>query len=127
MSRRSLRHPPPGWGVPRAEHVESLVKQARVLIQSVPVAADVPKIRDRMIEILDEALSEANKLAEQASPKPEKGQGGVPSKIHWLRVIGYLSQVLDGVCENVELSELNERLLRVEKELDVDTKPAQTH
>jgi hypothetical protein len=95
------------------------VSLARDLLFTVRVAADVPKIRDDLIDTLVQAIHETNKLANESSPTGEKGSGGVPPKARWYQLLGYLTQVLDGVCKNVELSEINERLLRVEKELKV--------
>ena len=100
------------------EHIRELVQKARRLIESVPIAADVPRIRDELIEILETAVKEANTLAKESKIVAEKGSGGIPPKLQWYRLIGYLAHVLDGVCKNVQLNELNERLDEVEKELD---------
>jgi hypothetical protein len=70
----------------------------------------VPRIRDEMIDRLVRAIVESNDLAKQASGKAEKGQGGVPTKAHWYRFMGYEVRVLDSVYRNVEVSELNEPL-----------------
>ena len=100
------------------EHIRELVQKARRLIESVPIAADVPRIRDELIEILETAVKEANALAKASKIVAEKGSGGIPPKLQWYRVIGYLAHVLDGVCKNVQLNELNRRLDDLEKELD---------
>jgi len=106
---------PPG-GVPPL--LLALVRQTRNLLDSVSIAADVPGIRDEMVEKLVAAIREANEIAKEAST--ESGKAGGPSpKSRWYQVVGYLVQVLDGVCKNVELSEINERLLRVERKLSV--------
>jgi len=94
------------------------VREVRQLLQSVWVAADVPKLRDEVIDKLVGAIHEANEIARQASAEPGKGGGPAP-KARWYQVMGYLVQVLDGVCRNVELSEINARLLKVEKALSV--------
>jgi len=112
----------PSSNSPSIEHVCELVREAHAYGNSVPVAADVPKTREEMIAILQSALLEASKLAEQAAPEITKGSGGISPKIQYYRVIGYIAHVLDGICENVELTELNQRLVSLEKELGA-TKP----
>jgi hypothetical protein len=97
----------------------SHIRLVRGLLYSVCVAADVPKIRDDLIDALVGAIQETNKLAKESNANVEKGAGGVPPKARWYQLLGYLTQVLDGVCKNVELSEINERLLLVEKELKI--------
>jgi hypothetical protein len=64
----------------------------------------VPKIRDEMIDTLIKAITEANMIARQAPESADKGTGGVPPKARWYQPVGYVVQVLDGVCKNVELS-----------------------
>jgi hypothetical protein len=34
--------------------------------------------------------------------------GGIAPRIHWYRALSYSVQVLDGICKNVELSEIEE-------------------
>lgn len=82
------------------------------------IAADVPAVRDEMVDKLVAAVREANEIAKQASTEPGK-TGGPSPKSRWYQIVGYLVQVLDGVCKNVELSEINQRLLRVERLLKV--------
>jgi len=72
-----------------------------------------------MIDTLIKAITEANMIAKLSLDSADKGTGGVPPKARWYQLVGYLVQVLDGVCKNVELSEINERLLKVEKMLGV--------
>lgn len=79
--------------------------------------ANVPKVRDDLIDTLTHAIDEANKLGKQGAVMAEKGAGGMPEKARWYQLLGYLAQVLDGVCRNVELSEINERLAKVEGQL----------
>jgi hypothetical protein len=79
--------------------------------------ANVPQVRDDLIDTLTHALEETNKLGKQAGGTAEKGAGGMPEKARWYQLLGYLAQVLDGVCRNVELSEINERLAKVEDRL----------
>ena len=79
--------------------------------------ANVPQVRDDLIDTLTHALEETNKLGKQAAVTAEKGAGGMPEKARWYQLLGYLAQVLDGVCRNVELSEINERLAKVEGKL----------
>lgn len=109
--------PPYRGGTPGS--LKQLVRYARIQLESVPVAADVPRIRDDMIDTLIKAITEANMIAKLSLDSADKGTGGVPPKARWYQLVGYLVQVLDGVCKNVELSEINERLLKVEKMLGV--------
>jgi len=111
------RHPPYRGGTPGS--LKQLVRYARIQLESVRVAADVPRIRDDMIDTLIKAITEANMIAKLSLDSADKGTGGVPPKARWYQLVGYLVQVLDGVCKNVELSEINERLLKVEKMLGV--------
>jgi hypothetical protein len=110
-------HPPYRGGTPCC--LTQLVRYARMQLESVRVAADVPRIRDDMIDTLIKAITEANMIAKLSLDSADKGTGGVPPKARWYQLVGYLVQVLDGVCKNVELSEINERLLKVEKALGV--------
>jgi len=104
---------PPYRGGTLRDHI----RYARNLLESVSIAADVPKIRDEVIDTLVKAIIEANMIARHSPESAEKGTGGVPPKARWYQLVGYLVQVLDGVCKNVELSEINERLVKVEKAL----------
>lgn len=108
-----------GGTPPKTDILETHVHEARELLNSVGIAADVPKIRNDLIDTLVKAIATTNDLANQSSSATEKGAGGVPPKVRWYQLLGYLVQVLDGVCKNVELSEINERLLRVERKLSV--------
>jgi hypothetical protein len=67
-----------------------------------------------MIEALVKAVNDTEQLAKASTTSSQKGEGGVPQKARWYQLMGYLVQVLDGVMRNVEISEFNERLLRVE-------------
>jgi hypothetical protein len=115
------------WGGGTPDRLVEHIHAARLLAESVWIAADVPKIRDEMIDRLVRAIVEANELAKESPNKPEKGAGGVAPKAHWYRLFGYLVQVLDSLCSNAEVSEVNERLLKIEKELrSAKAKPPQT-
>ena len=85
---------PSPWGGGSPDRLVEHIHAARLLSVSVWVAADVPKIRDEMIDRLVKAIAEANELAKEAPNKPEKGGGGVAPKAHWYRLFGYLVQVL---------------------------------
>lgn len=88
--------------------------------------ADVPQVRDDLIDTLTHAIDETNKIAKQAAVTAEKGAGGMPAKARWYQLLGYLTQVLDGVCRNVELSEINERLAKVEVQMsNAPSRPSQ--
>jgi hypothetical protein len=96
----------------------------RAILSGVRIAANVPKVRDEAIEVLLDAMREINQLAKKASPDSGKGAGGTSAKGRWYQVLGYVVQVMDGVCKNVEISELNERLKRVEEALGIaEAKP----
>jgi hypothetical protein len=110
---------PSPWGGGSIHRLAEHVHAARMIASSVWIASDIPKIRDEMIDRLVKAIVEANELAKEAPTKPEKGGGGVAPKAHWYRLFGYLIQVLDSLCSNVEISEVNERLLKIEKALRV--------
>ena len=115
--RMATNDTPSLWGGGSLDRLVEHIHAARLMLTSVWVAADVPKIRDEMIDRLVKAIIEANELAKEAPTKPEKGGGGVAPKAHWYRLFGYLVQVLDSLCSNVEISQVNERLLKIEKEL----------
>lgn len=122
---RILADPPSRGGTPAS--LRELTRHARSLVNSVSIAADVPEVREELIETLVKAVREANEIAKVSSTTTEKGSGGMPGKARWYQLVGYLAQVLDSVCKNVELSEINERLLKVEKELGVaKARPSQT-
>ena len=62
------------------KHILYLVGRARELIEPVPLAADVPRIRDELIKILNQAVNEANTLAKIDMSVPEIGGGGVRNR-----------------------------------------------
>jgi hypothetical protein len=95
-------------------------------LSGVPIATvSVPKIRGDVVDTLVAAIEDAQALAKESSAEAGRGMGGMPPKARWYQLVGYLAQVLDGVCKNVELSEINERLMRVEKTMRIaQTKPA---
>ena len=108
-----------GWG-PAWGYLVRDVLLLRDQLEGVPIAAaSVPKIREDMVDTLVSAIEETKTLAKQGSAEAGKGMGGMPPKARWYQLLGYLAQVLDGVCKNVELSEINERLMRVEKTMKI--------
>jgi hypothetical protein len=121
---------PPYRGGTLSSH-EATLKQhlvaTRAILSGVWLAADVPKVREEAIETLLDAMREINALAKTTPPDPVKGSGGTSPKERWYQVMAYIIQVMDGVCRNVEISELNQRLKRVEEELGIaEAKPAST-
>ena len=118
--------PSRGGGGPAWDRLVTHVQLARDQLNGVPIASvNVPKIRGDVVEALVAAIEDAQALAKEGSAEAGRGMGGMPPKARWYQLVGYLAQVLDGVCKNVELSEINERLLRVEKATKVaQTKPA---
>jgi hypothetical protein len=97
------RPPPYGEGVPSTSWSRIFTVTGR-LLQPVWVAADVPTIRDEMIDRLLRAIVESTDLAKEASGKAEKGQGAVSTKAHSCRLVAYVAYVPDWVRENVEFS-----------------------
>ena len=117
--------PPLGGGGPAYASLVGYVRLARDQLQGVPIATvSVPKIREDLVDTLVAAVAEAQTVAKQGSAEAGKSVGGMSTKARWFQLLGYLAQVLDGVCRNVELSEINERLMRVEKVMNLTpTKP----
>ena len=113
-------YPPLGGGGPAYASLVGHVRLARDQLQGVPIATvSVPKIREELVDTLVAAVAEAQTLAKQGSAEAGKSVGGMSTKARWYQLLGYLAQVLDGVCRNVELSEINERLMRVEKVMNI--------
>jgi len=116
-----LSTPPPPLGGGTPPTALAAVRLCRGFMTRVTVAGSVagskstvPGIREEMIEALVKAVAETEQLAKGSSTTSQKGEGGVPGKARWYQLMGYLVQVLDGVMRNVEISEFNDRLLRVE-------------
>jgi len=112
-------------GVPDESRLRTLVKQISLLIRA-PVkwplkkSIDVPTVREDLVNKLIASIGECYHLATEASERKKKG---TPPKTKYYQLVGYLSQVLDGILENVELDELKARMERVEAALDVKRKP----
>ena len=127
MAEGSSRDPPSrGGGGPAWDRLVGHVRLARDQLSGIPIATvSVPKIRGDVVETLVAAIEDAQALAKESSAEAGRGMGGMPPKARWYQLVGYLAQVLDGVCKNVELSEINERLMRVEKTMRIaQAKPA---
>jgi len=76
---------------------------------------DSGKIREHKIELLEKAIELVWLNVKKAKSAAEEGEE--PPKIRYLRLLGYLLQVLDGLLKNYELAELEERLKKAEEEL----------
>ena len=113
-------------GVPNESKLRILVKQIGLLLRA-PVkrplkkSVDVPTIREDLVNKLIASIGECYSLAVEASKAAKKGEGA-PTKTRYYQLVGYLSQVLDGILENVELDELKARMERVEAVLHVKRK-----
>jgi len=127
FTQGTRREPPSrGGGGSAWDSLVTHVQLARDQLYGIPIASvNVPEIRGDVVDTLVAAIKDAQTLAKESSAEAAKGMGGVPPKARWYQLVGYLAQVLDGVCKNVELSEINERLMRVEKTMKIaQTKPA---
>lgn len=76
---------------------------------------DPSKIREQKIQLLEQAIDIVWLNVKKASGTAEKGEE--PPKMRYLRLLGYLMQVLDGVLKNYEMKEIEERLEKVESEV----------
>ena len=113
-------------GVPDESRLRILVKQISLVLRA-PVkwplkkSIDVPTVREDLVNKLIASIGECYQLAVDASKIAKKGEGA-PTKTRYYQLVGYLSQVLDGILENVELDELKARMDRVEAVLHVKRK-----
>ena len=123
MVEPGSREPPLGGARPwemLAFYVQLARRQVTAYQNTVAIASvSVPKIREDLVASLVAAVAEAETLAKKGSSEAAKSVGGMSTKARWYQLLGYLAQVLDGVCRNVELSEINERLMRVEKAMKI--------
>ena len=87
--------------LPLGGPLRNYILQLHRMLDTVWVAADVPKIRDDMIDTLIKAIMEADL---QAKAAPEATESGVPPKARWYQLVGYLVQVLDGVFKRAPVS-----------------------
>ena len=129
-----VKHPPArtplgrgvNRGVPDESRLRILVKQISLVLRA-PVkwplkkSIDVPTVREDLVNKLIASIGECYQLAVDASKIAKKGEGA-PTKTRYYQLVGYLSQVLDGILENVELDELKARMDRVEAVLHVKRK-----
>lgn len=61
-----------------------------------------------------EAVKITERLAQSSGRKPAGG-GGIPPKVRWYQLMGYLSQTLDGVLRNMDMNEIKKRMAELEK------------
>ena len=79
------------------------------------VAAEV---RSRVVKKLVEAIDEAERLAKESGRRSRSGAGGISPKERWYLVLGYLTQVLDGVLKNLDLESVKEKMEQMDLVLD---------
>ena len=92
---------PPRGGGPAYASLVGYVRLARDQLQGVPIATvSVPKIREDLVDTLVAAVAEAQTPAKQGSAEAGKSVGGMSTKARWFQLLGYLAQVLEGVCRN---------------------------
>jgi len=77
-----------------------------------------PEIRTRVVTKLVEAIDEAERLAKGSGRRSRSGGGGISPKERWYLVMGYLTQVLDGVLKNFDLESVKEKMDQMETVLD---------
>jgi len=82
------------------------------------VSADTSEVRDGVVAKLLEAMNETETLAKAASRRAKKGSGGVPAKARWYQLMAAISQTLDQVLRNVELDQIQAKMLELEKNID---------
>ncbi len=71
-------------------------------------------VRLEVASKLMEAVTIAERLARTSARKPA-GSGGIPPKVRWYQLMGYLSQTLDGVLRNMDMNEVKKRMAELEK------------
>src|SRR5207245_11237231 len=69
-----------------------------------------PEVRSRVVTRLVEAIEETERLAKSAGKRPKAGGGGISPKERWLQLMGYLTQVLDGVLRNLDVYSNSEQM-----------------
>ncbi len=77
-----------------------------------------PEVRTRVVTKLVEAIDEAERLAKGSGRRSRSGGGGISPKERWHLVMGYLTQVLDGVLKNFDLESVKEKMDQMETVLD---------
>ncbi len=73
------------------------------------------ELRRQVATKLVDAIQTAEGLAKASAENPEKGSGGVPPKIRWYQLLGFLGQTLDGVLRTMDMNEVKHRITTVEK------------
>jgi len=85
-----------------------------------------PEVRTRVVTKLVEAIDEAERLAKGSGRRSRSGGGGISPKERWYLVMGYLTQVLDGVLKNFDLESVKEKMDQMETVLDELQRTAST-
>ena len=72
--------------------------------------SDVPRIREKRVNDLSQAIDDLSTLSKAAGPE---------HRLRIYQLLGYLCMVLDGVLNNIAKAELLQRLEQVEERIDV--------
>ena len=73
------------------------------------------EVRSETVSKLVNAINEVDAIARESPKRSFKGTGGIPAKVRWYQLMGYLAQVLDGVLRNVDLERYEEKMVELEK------------
>lgn len=108
----------PGCWMSLIEQI-SAIKSLLLRPQKLPLKRDqsIEEIRDQSIERILDAMIEVEILAENAPAETERGKADT-TRARYYQLLGYLTQVLDGVLKSVESQELENRLRAVEAMLN---------
>ena len=115
--RRKRGTPPIGGGKGLRGVIEEIrEKYAQSEAYPLKRGGKIGTIRAQLIDKLLVAINDAYTQAQAADPCLKAG-AGTSMKEKYYRLLGYLGQVLDGIVKNVEVTEMNRRLLKVEEVL----------
>src|SRR5713101_7724104 len=76
------------------------------------------QVRSETVSKLVNAINEVEAIARESPKRSFKGTGGIPAKVRWYQLMGYLAQVLDGVLRNVALDRYEEKMEELEKTVE---------
>ena len=103
----------PSWGGGEATLRKAVIAQLKGLLGQLRfeiASVDVPRIREKRVDDLSQAIDDLSILSKAAAPE---------HRLRIYQLLGYLCMVLDGVLNNVTKGELLQRLEQVEERMDV--------
>ena len=90
------------------------MNRRRVDKQLLPEHRNSEDVRLEVASKLMEAVKITEQLAKKSGRRPQ-GSGGIPPKVRWYQLMGYLSQTLDAVLRNMDMNEIKKRMAELEK------------